>query len=303
MSIFAILLHISTDSIITNATTSSFSSSSINDHNYHKDNVSFFLQQQHQQQRTHQHQYQEINDSKKDHRRHNRQLLLFGSLLRKNSVSMKQPNDDIVKFTCNDTEDTIKSRDASSVRRGLSTIYIGTNQVSSINQDPIIIRFNNNGIMMWCQTKYEVSGADSRGIGLLWGGGYHNRKQRLYAIFTTDGTQGTTIEDDFRRYTINGWLNSYGQGGGPKVSVILQINPNNGNGIHGTFLRAELENGNTNTLVVKDIKFISRNTKLQISADSYFYPLQSNRSRYTNVSNDCTKASSPFDYNIIFNLD
>lgn len=245
--------------------------------------------------------HQVHNNHQEEARAHRNLLFCFFfswlSFCRKRSTNtgVSSIQNNAVIFTCSDSEQTIKSKNAANIRYGTSsTIYIGTNQVTGINQDPILIRFDTNGTMLWCQTTIEITGADGRGIGLLYG------YDRLYAIFTTDGTQGATTED-FRRYTTNGWFTSYGQGGGPKVSVILQIDPNTGLGIKGTFLRAQLDNGNANTLVVTGIQYES-STTIKVSADSYFSPIKADKTRYNPNAGECSKTSSPFPYKVTLDV-
>jgi len=46
---------------------------------------------------------------------------------------------------------------------------------------------------------------------------------------------------------------SYGSGGGPAISVLARINPENGEIMKGTFLKSQLSSGNTNTYKVTSI--------------------------------------------------
>ncbi len=96
----------------------------------------------------------------------------------------------IVKFTPSDSEATIAAKGVPSIRLGSQTIYIGTRQRTSNNQDPIIASFDSeNPTNNWVRTDYETTGADSKGNGLFWDG------DDLYAAFITDGTQGNSSED------------------------------------------------------------------------------------------------------------
>lgn len=198
-------------------------------------------------------------------------------------------NTSVVKFKPTDDESTLISKNAAVVSSGDTNIYIGTNQVSSNNQDPIITSFT-NGERDWVITNIETTGADSRGIALLWDG-----DDDLYAAFTTDGTQGS-ISEDFRRFTVDGWLPTYGQGGGAKATVLLKIDPDIGEAIvgNGTFVSAVLSNGNTNTLIPTNLAFADNN--IVLSAESYFSP----RGTDTTSLNQTTPGSSPFDYTITF---
>ncbi|NJL83664.1 MAG: hypothetical protein HC890_13210 [Chloroflexaceae bacterium] len=181
------------------------------------------------------------------------------------AASLSSVSSRVIKFSARDSEATLMARGAASVSFGDTTIYIGTTQVSSINQNPIITSFT-NGVRDWAVTNYETGGADSRGQGLLWDGG-----SNLYAVFTTDGTQGQASQD-FRRFTTGGWLTSYGAGGGPRASVLLKLDPLNGSGIpgRGTFIRAQTSTGRTNTVVPTGLDFLGDN--LVFLGNSFFSP-------------------------------
>lgn len=205
------------------------------------------------------------------------------------AVSTFAINNDIKKFTATDDESTLIDNDVAVVSNDNTNIYIGTNQVSNDNQDPILTSFT-NGTRDWTTTDIETTGADSRGIALLWDG-----NNELYAAFTTDGTQGS-VSEDFRRFTNNGWLTTYGQGGGAKATVLLKIDPNTGMGIvdNGTFVSALLSNGNTNTLVPTNMSFSGTNIILE--ADSFFNPRRISKDKMVQT----TSGNSPFDYTITF---
>ena len=193
-----------------------------------------------------------------------------------------------VTFSCKDSEATIRAKNGPRVTFGSSTIYIGYQQVSSINQDPRMVRFD-NGVRTWCKTDYDTTGADGRGYGLLWNG-----SSILYAAFSTDGTQGTSSQD-FRRFATNGWLTTYGQGGGRKVAILARVDPKTGNVLNATFLSALLSNGESNSLAVKGLSWTGAN--LVVQANSYFAPRRPNKTAMT-----CT-GSSPFQYTAQFTSD
>ncbi|MEP0789922.1 hypothetical protein NDA00_17610 [Funiculus sociatus GB2-M2] len=193
-----------------------------------------------------------------------------------------------VTFSCNDSEATIRAKNGPRVTFGSSIIYIGYQQVSSINQDPRMVRFD-NGVRTWCKTDYDTTGADGRGYGLLWNG-----SSILYAAFSTDGTQGTSSQD-FRRFATNGWLTSYGQGGGRKVAILARIDPKTGNVLNATFLSALLSNGESNSLDVKGLSWTG--TNLVIQADSYFAPRRPNKTAMTCIG------TSPLQYKAQFTSD
>ena len=214
-------------------------------------------------------------------------------------ISLVQP-DMVIKFDCSTTESNLIQSGAFNLTMNGSTVYFGTNQVSADNQNPIIVRFDSNGAKMWCNENYEITGADSRAIGLLWSSSTNRTKDKLYALFTTDGTQGEPNQD-FRRYTQKGWLSSYGSGGGPKVTVIVELNQSTGEGIQGTFLRAQLSSGKTNTLVASAIS-MDLSGQVTVDANSYFLPLGVDK-QPLNIEDCSPQTTSPFRYTITLSAD
>ena len=186
-------------------------------------------------------------------------------------------------FTGTDTEASIIAKNAPSVKSGTTSFYVGYEQVSGTNQDPRLIRFD-NGSTTWFAKNYEVTGDDSRGYGLLWDGA-----NNLYGVFSAVGAQGTP-DQDFRRFATKGWLTSYGQGGGPRVSIVAKIDPVTGNVINATYLTSKLSNGNANSLTVKSLAFNGQNVVVQ--ADAFFSPLKTDRTPFT------CNGTSPFNYSI-----
>jgi hypothetical protein len=202
-------------------------------------------------------------------------------------------SDNRVNFSGVDTsnEQAVAALNGPSVTIDNSSLYIGYEQVSTNNQNPILVRYT-DGELAWERTDYEVSNDDSQGYGLLWDG-----TDNFYAIFSATGTQGQP-EDDFREFASNGWLSSYGQGGGAEVSIIAKVNPENGNITNATFLSAVLSNGNSNTLTVTDLSLNGEN--LVVQAESFFSPRKTDTTAMENTGSD---TSSPFDYEIEFTPD
>ena len=203
---------------------------------------------------------------------------------------------EVIKFTPSSTEAEIIAKDGPSIQIGSQTIYIGTWQRTGNNQDPIIASFDSiNHTNNWVRTDYETTGADARGRGLFWDG-----EDDLYAVFSVDGTQGTSAQD-FRRATTDAkqyWLRSYGQGGGAKVSVLARIDiddlTNPGEMTDAAYLTALLSNGKSNTLKVTDIS-LKPDDNLIVKADSYFSPRNPDGSRIQIPAG----FSSPFDYTLV----
>ncbi|MBE9006150.1 hypothetical protein IQ259_14080 [Fortiea sp. LEGE XX443] len=192
-----------------------------------------------------------------------------------------------VTFTCNDSEATIKAKNGPKISIAGKTIYIGYQQVSSLNQDPRIIRFD-NGVKKWCRSDYETTLDDSRGYGLLWDGG-----NVLYGVFSSTGSQ---TGNDFRRFAKGRWLSYYGNGGGAKVAVLARINASNGNVDYATFVTAKKpSDGKTNSLVVTKLSWNGKT--LKVLADSWWSPRRGDRNSMT-----CT-GSSPYKYTATFTSD
>ncbi|AUB39981.1 Ca2+-binding protein, RTX toxin-related [Nostoc flagelliforme CCNUN1] len=192
-----------------------------------------------------------------------------------------------VTFSCNDSEATIKAKNGPRVVYGSTAIYIGYQQVSSNNKNPVTIRFN-SGIKSWCRTDYETTNDDGTGYGLYWNG-----SNVLYGVYSSTGSQ---TGNDFRRFATGRWLSSYGSGGGPKVAVIARINPANGQVDYATFLTGKkADNGQTNSLVVQNLLW--NGTNLTVQAKSWWTP------RRTNTNSMICTGSSPYQYIAVFTGD
>ena len=194
------------------------------------------------------------------------------------------------RIAASDSEQDLLDRGVAFVEAGESRIFIGYRQASANNQDPVIVRFD-EGVQTWYRQDIETSGDDGQGYGLIWDGA-----DTLYGVFSATGTQGSS-DQDYRRYTSNGWLTSYGKGGGAKVAVLLKMVPEDGAVTEGTFLYSRLQNGNTNSMQVTGLHLVGGD--LVVNANAWFSPLNVNRSPM-NVSG---LGGSPFDYTIIFSGD
>lgn len=195
-----------------------------------------------------------------------------------------------IKFSPGDSEATIAATGAAKIQIGNQTIYIGTQQVSSDNQNPVIVSFDStNPANNWTRTDYEITGADGRGYGLFWSG------SQLYGVFSVDGTQGTA-DQDFRRVSgdaTQSWLRSYGAGGGAKVAVLAQINLATGEMTDAVYLSAILSNGNSNSLAITGLSTNAAGNVV-VEAQSYFAPRRPDGKAMTQL----TTETSPFDYKL-----
>jgi hypothetical protein len=152
---------------------------------------------------------------------------------------------------------------------GNNDIYIGTHQATSINQNPIVASIDSvNSTINWIRSDYENTPVDGRGNGLLL-----TSSGDLYAAFSVDGGSNS-----FNLAASNGWLNSYGSGGGAKVGVVVKLNPSDGAPQAGTFVTAVLNSGNTNTLNINALAAdVSGN--IIVSANTAAAPRFANTSR------------------------
>ncbi|NEQ99402.1 MAG: hypothetical protein F6K30_22305, partial [Cyanothece sp. SIO2G6] len=176
---------------------------------------------------------------------------------------------------------------------GNQTIFIGTRQVTSNNQNPFAISFVDDTIA-WYVSDYETGGPDGRGIGLVWDGG-----DDFYAAFSVDGG-GSGLET----LASNGWMRSYGSGGGPKVTVLARLDAATGlqdaglNG-QGTFVSSVLSNGRTNSFVPTELG-LDASGDVILNANSWFAPRGINRQAMAEVD---SSSGSPFEYSIVFDAD
>lgn len=120
---------------------------------------------------------------------------------------------------------------------GAATIYVGFDQVSGNNQDPVVARFD-AGQPIWCRS-HEDDGPDGRAHGVTWDGGPY-----AYVVYTIVGG-GSDLEGK------GGWLSSYApgsiSGGGPKVSVVGRVDVSDGELDAATFVIAVKSDNKVNS--------------------------------------------------------
>lgn len=124
-------------------------------------------------------------------------------------------------------------------------------QVSENQQNPFVQKYNPNDELLW-EMEHDNSSIDVRGILVTV-----DPENRPWVVFTLDGGSSSSSYIATKSASENAFSgvfqSSYGQGGGPEVSVITRLNSENGIIERGTFLTAKLENGNTNSLIVQGI--------------------------------------------------
>ena len=133
----------------------------------------------------------------------------------------------------------------SQVKIGETTLYVGFEQTSAVNQDPIFARFD-SGKKVYCRY-HENDGPDGRALALTWDGGEY-----AYVVYTVVGG-GTDLEGK------GGWLSSYApgtlSGGNKTVSVLGRVKIESGEVDAATFFMAKLTSGklNSQSPVEKDL--------------------------------------------------
>ncbi|MBD2101484.1 hypothetical protein [Leptolyngbya sp. FACHB-261] len=141
-------------------------------------------------------------------------------------------------------------------------IYVvGTDQVSSINQNGFILSLSASGSLRWRVT-HGASPADERGLAVTV------KNDVPWAVFSADGGS----YDPKRLIASSGaYQNSYGMGGGPKISYIARLNASNGSIARATFLRATRTDKRTNSLVINDIS-IAGDGRVVVAGSAYATP-------------------------------
>lgn len=143
--------------------------------------------------------------------------------------------DGSVGISCSLSLDELTAAGAPSLSFGDATIVVGFEQVGGNNQDPLVARFD-AGNQTYCRY-HEAGGPDGRALGLTWDGG-----PTAYVVYTVVGG-GSGLE----AAASGGWLSSYGNGGGPKVSFVGRLDTVSGVLSAGTFIIAKKQDGGTNT--------------------------------------------------------
>ena len=191
---------------------------------------------------------------------------------------------DTYKFSPSSTASEISASGAFSMTYGETTIYVGTHQASSTNQNAIIASVTGDTVN-WIKADYENLAPDSDARGVVWDG------LNLYVVLTADG--GAPLGDGgLERFTQDGWLSSYGAGGGANASVILKLDPSSGDAEFGTFVYAKRSSGDTNTIMPTALSLVD--DQLIFNGLSFFSPLRTDR-----TTMEC-EGSSPFEYRAIF---
>lgn len=206
-------------------------------------------------------------------------LLFYGGC-----TNTEEEADESSGTTCTYSSENVKGE--SSINSGSKTVKYGYLQVSANDQNPIVALFE-NGEQVFCNKGIDTSPVDSKVLTAAY-----DATLGLFVAISVDG--GSNESGYISRYTKSGWLSSYGSGGGSKVTVLLKINTTTGEPEAGTFIRAKLSNGKTNSLEATAINFASGSVK--VTANSWYSPLKADKSTY-----NCSGGSSPFTYTVTLN--
>jgi hypothetical protein len=162
---------------------------------------------------------------------------------------------------CSSTEAELG--DLAHVTVGNTTLYVGYEQVSSDNQDPLVIRYD-AGELVYCRY-HESEGPDGRAVGVTWDGG-----EIAYVVYTVVGG-GTALEGK------GGWLSSYApgaiSGGGPKVSVVGRVNVADGGLSSASFIMALTGESKVNTHRPKDAVTVLEDGNVEFLGESAHKPI------------------------------
>lgn len=145
---------------------------------------------------------------------------------------------------------------------------VGYDQVSSNDQDPFVLKRDASGNQLW-RIRHDQTPVDARALYVALDG-----DGRPYVVFTADG--GSNDADRYQTNHVESGafgaapFAGYGSGGGAKVSIIARLDSETGRIEAGTYLRARLSNGNTNTLVGTGLR-VSGST-VEVSVDSAAWP-------------------------------
>ena len=152
--------------------------------------------------------------------------------------------------TTTDGEDLLASNTATDPDG--NTYEVGFNQVSGINQDPFVRKRDASGESIW-YIEHEKSEVDGRAVYVMV-----DDQDIPWVVFTLVG--GSTSDDYITRRELkspaafeNRYAGSYDMGGGPKVSIIAQLDPNTGKIEKGTFILAKKNDGTTNGFSIQAI--------------------------------------------------
>lgn len=168
---------------------------------------------------------------------------------------------------------------------------VSFDQASSNNQNPSVVKQDAQGNQIWKVT-HENTGVDGRAVLVTV-----DSNGNPWVVFTVDGGSndaGYITKKQVATDAFSGvYMNSYGSGGGPKVSVIARLDPTTGNIQKGTFITARLTSGNTNSLSITQIGFNDGNVAFEISSAAWPPGTGTSYQRFPNIT-DADRVNNAF---------
>ncbi len=144
---------------------------------------------------------------------------------------------------------------------------VGFDQVDANDQDPYVEKYGDDDSRLW-RLRHDETPVDARAILVAL-----DEQDRPYVVFTADG--GSNDAERFQRHHVESGafsdapFGSYGRGGGPKVSIVTRLDPETGDIERGTFLRAQLSNGNTNTLSATGLEVTDGTVRVSVESAAW----------------------------------
>jgi hypothetical protein len=135
---------------------------------------------------------------------------------------------------------------------------VGYVQVSADNQDPFVAKLEGRRVR-WCAL-YSAAPPDERGEQVVVDPG-----GAPWVAFSVEG--GNTE----LKATPGAFQSSYGQGGGPRVTFLARLSPEDGRVEAATFLRSTLSSGKSNSFQVKGLGFPDGG-HVEVRADAWYTP-------------------------------
>ena len=148
-------------------------------------------------------------------------------------------------------------------------LAFGYDQAGANDQHPVVALYDaaDENAQVWC-VRHETEGPDGRAVAATWDGG-----PEALVAYTIDGG-GSALDS-----AADGWLGSYGPGGGGKVTVLARVDMADGAIVHATFVHAKLTNGNSNSLSPTSPPSVLPDGRVELRANSAYHPMNPDRSR------------------------
>lgn len=159
---------------------------------------------------------------------------------------------------------------------------IGFNQEGPENQNPYVRKKTIDGQIIW--TKIYENTTVNAAAELI----QIDEMGNVWVVFSVDGSSSdpgyiNQKETEAGAFS-NVYENNYGDGDGTKIAVITRLNPSNGLIVKGSFVKARLDNGDTNTFAVNSTGFSNGNFAFQSSTAAFPPGTGTSYSKYPNIT-------------------